>query len=89
MNIKTINMTKGRFRRPKMHKSQALILKCNNNGCGDVGGWQGLILEIFISMVSKTGLCRPIIVFFFHHYNNYTMTMTIINGRSINNYGPK
>lgn len=29
-----------------MHKSQALTLKCNNNGCGDVGGWQLLILEI-------------------------------------------
>jgi hypothetical protein len=46
MNIKTINMKKRRFRRPNMHKSQALILKCNKNGGGDVGGWQGLILEI-------------------------------------------
>jgi len=45
-NIKTINMEKGRFRRPNMHKSQALILKCNNNHGGDVGGLQGLIMEI-------------------------------------------
>jgi len=46
LNIKTINMKKGRFRRPNMHKSQALILKCNNNGGGDVGGLQGLIMKI-------------------------------------------